>query len=480
MTNKHALPHPSSRLLALLLLLGLLLSACGPSASTTPTETVTDEAAAETAAPTVAPQVTPTPSHPEYLDVNGADLAGVVVRVVHPWVGEMADTLNSLAMQFSLSNEWDIWVEMDPLGSESMVVESLQEDIVQQTLPGIVIAHPYLLAGFNGRFSTVNLSDYLNDPEWGLNADEQADIPEVFLSPYLSEGQLTALPVAPQATLLFYNQTWLQELGLGGLPDNTTDLQKMLCDAAYENNSDEMERNDGTGGWLVTLDPNALLSWYTAFGGQLSLDALPQFNTEAGQEAFGFLEQLRARGCAWESVNTDPYEYFTNRYTILFAGETGQIPYLKNWMASSGSEDFWTVAPFVGTVDSPVLVDGPAMLMSETTPEIQMASWLFMEYLLSPEVQAKLVEAGYSLPVRESAVDLLADFAVQNPVWLQAYQYASDAEAAPVSGEWGIQQWILQDAIHRLLQLDPDDKIKPADVLQEVDAALEEMEGMTP
>jgi multiple sugar transport system substrate-binding protein len=125
-------------------------------------------------------------------------------------------------------------------------------------------------------------------------------------------------------------------------------------------------------------------------------------------------------------------------------------------------------------------VDGPAMMMAETTPEIQMASWLFMKYLLSPDVQAKLVQAGYSLPVRASAMDLLTDFAGQNPVWAQAYQYALDAEAAPVSGDWGIKQWVLQDAIHRLLQLDVDDEIKPADVLQEVDAALEEMEGTTP
>ncbi len=481
MNRPFTLKHPLARLLVVVLLASVLLTACGPQATATPTgETsdMTEEPIRATA--TSAPEATPTPSRPVHLDVDRADLAGSVVRVVHPWAGEMADLLDSLATQFSLSNEWDIWVEMDPVGSESMVVDSLRADIVNQDLPGIVVVHPYLLDGLNGQFATVNLLDYYADPSWGLSAEEQADIREVFLSPYLSAGQLSALPVAPQATLFFYNQTWIQELGFAALPTNLTDLQKMFCDAAYANNRDEVDRNDGTGGWMVNLDPNVLLSWYSAFGGELDPVDLPEFNNAAGQEAYGFLEQLRAKGCAWESVNDYPYEYFANRLTILFAGETGQIPYLKNWMASSGSEDLWTVAPFRGTTESPVMVDGPVLQMVAGTPETQLASWLFMRYLLSPDVQAQLVRVGYSIPVRDSALTLLEDFAGQNPQWLLAYQFTSQAEAAPVSAEWGLKQWVLQDAIHRLLQLDVNDELKPADVLQEVDAVLKEMEGTTP
>lgn len=481
MNGPATLKHPLARLLVLVLLASVLLTACGPQATATltgETSDTTEEPLRATA--TRPPEATPTPSRPAHLEVDSADLAGVVVRVVHPWAGEMAELLDSLAMQFSLSNEWDIWVEMDPVGSESMAVDSLRADIVNQDLPGIVVAHPYLLDGLNGQFATVNLLDYYTDPSWGLSAEEQADIREVFLSPYLSAGQLSALPVAPQATLFFYNQTWAQELGYAALPDNLTDLQKMFCDAAYANNRDEVDRNDGTGGWMVNLDPNVLLSWYSAFGGELDPLNLPEFNNAAGQEAYGFLEQIRATGCAWESVNDYPYEYFANRLTILFAGETGQIPYLKNWMASSGSGDLWTVAPFRGTTESPVLMDGPALQMVAGTPETQLASWLFMRYLLSPDVQAQLVRAGYSIPVRDSALALLEDFAGQNPQWLLAYQFTSDAESAPVSAEWGLKQWVLQDAIHRLLQLDVNDDLKPADVLREVDAALEEMEGTTP
>lgn len=470
-----------SKALSLTILLAIFLAACTAGSSQTPTGDPSTEAvdSPQGALETLIPQPTATPSRPIQMEVDSADLAGIVVKVVHPWVGEMADTLDALAMQFSLYNEWDIWVEMESAGSETGVVETLQSDISGKDLPGVAILTPTLLRSLDGQYYTVNLMNYYSDTEWGFSAEEQADIPEVFLSAYQSDGLLSALPIAPQATVFFYNQTWGQELGYADLPTTATELQKMFCDAAYLNNVDDVPRTDGTGGWLVNLDPDVLLSWYAAFGGELDSGAL-EFNNTAGQEAFGFLETLRTKGCAWESVNVDPYAYFAERLTILFSGETGQIPTLKSWMASDGSEDAWTVAPFVGTVDSPVVVDGPAMLMTANSAEIQMASWLFMKYLLSPESQAKIAQTAYSIPVRESSLNLLEDFAVQNPQWLLAYQFTSDAVAAPASEAWGMKQWLLQDAIFQLLQLDVNDSIKAEDVLQQVDAMMEDLEGTTP
>lgn len=483
MNKQRFLRNNLMRFLSFVILLGILVAACTPGAVPTATGDLTAEVTDPTSEPTAVPipQATATPSRPIQLEVDEADLAGIVVRVAHPWVGEMADTLEALAMQFSLSNAWDIWVEMEPMGSELSVLEGLQSDLNnnKNNLPGVVVASPYLLDQLNGQFYTVNLQDYYSDGDWGLSAAEQADIPNAFLDPYRSDGLLSALPVAPQATLFFFNQTWAQELGFTELPTDSTSLQKMLCDAAYQNNIDGVERSDGTGGWLLNLDPNVLLSWYTAFGGELDPNSLT-FNNEAGQEAFGYLEQLRAEGCAWESINPDPYEYFAERLMILFAGETSQIPNLRNWMASMGSEDLWTVAPFVGAGDSPVVVEGPAMFMTANSTEIQMASWLFMRYLLSPEAQAEIAQASYSIPVRQSAVDLMGDFTVQNPQWLLAYQYTADSVAAPTSELWGLKQWILQDAVFRLLQLDVNDTVKVEDVLRDADAALDVIEESVP
>ena len=121
----------------------------------------------------------------------------------------------------------------------------------------------------------------------------------------------------------------------------------------------------------------------------------------------------------------------------MYAGTLDQIPYQAGWMASSGSTDSWTVTGFPGPDGEVMLVDSPGLMVTADTPEKQMAAWLFARYLLSPEVQAELVQSGFSLPVRESAMSLLSGFASQYPQWSQAVEMMDIARPVPISSGWG-------------------------------------------
>ncbi len=458
----------------------MVMSSCS-SPSPTPTGVVTEamtESATTTTRITPTPRVTPTQETPIQLQVNGDDLAGIVVRFVHPWTGEMADTLASLAMQFSLSNEWDIWVETEAPGGDSAVLDLLEADITDNDLPGLVVTYPYLLDALDGKYFSVNLTDYFYDPEWGVGLEAQADIPPVFLTQYTSsEGQLIALPVAPQGMVLFYNETWGQELGFGAPPKDEAAFQNQSCEAVFDHNSDQDEENDGTGGWLINFDPEVMASWFVAFDGELPVDGNPIFNTKAGQDAFGYLKAAYDLGCFWIGRRPEPYYYFANRYALMYAGTLDQIPEQTNWMSTEGSEDSWTAMGFSGPSGETMLVDGPGLMLTADSPKNQMAAWLFARYLLSPEVQAQLVQSGFSLPVRKSAISMLSDFATQYPQWARAVALIDIAKPVPISAGWGIGQWVLQDAIYRMLQSDAD-QIKP--ILQELDGTITELEGMNP
>ena len=129
---------------------------------------------------------------------------------------------------------------------------------------------------------------------------------------------------------------------------------------------------------------------------------------------------------------------------------------------------------FPGPDGDVMLVDSPGLMVTADTPENQMAAWLFARYLLSPEVQAELVQSGFSLPVRESTLGLLAYFADQYPQWAQAVELMDIARPIPISSGWGIGQWVLQDGFYRLLQGDIDDL---PTILEEVDALVAELEA---
>ncbi len=385
------------RWLIVSLIVVVVLSACTQNGATPTSEVSEAVTGSVTAAPsmTPTPKATPTQETPIHLQVNGEDLAGIVVRFVHPWTGKMADTLASLAMQFSLSNEWDIWVETEAPGGDSAVLETLETNVVNGDLPGLVVSYPYLMDALDGKYFSVNLTDYFYDPDWGMDADAQADIPPVFLAQYTSGGQLTALPVAPQATVLFYNQTWGQELGFNDLPTDEAAFQNQSCEAVFDNNADNDEENDGTGGWLLNFDPDVLASWITAFNGELPVDRDPIFNTEAGQDAFGYLKAAYNQGCFWIGRRPEPYYYFANRYALTYAGTLDQIPDQANWMVTEGSQDTWAAMGFPGPAGETMLVDGPGLMLTADTPQNQMAAWLFARYLLSPEAQVKLAESGF-------------------------------------------------------------------------------------
>ena len=459
--------------------------ACQPSAATlsptpslsaevtnTPTQGVTPEAVLSPTA-----EVSVTQEASAALMVDPEDLAGISIRFLHPWTGEGAVAMEEIATQFSLTNPWGIWVDVQSAGSETHLVESLQSNLENGDLPGLIAVHPYALSALADAYHPVSLTEYIDSPDWGIDPDAQADIPSAFLEQFYLEGHLTALPVAPQAVVLFYNQTWAEELEFSLSPEDERTFRQQSCKATYPIIVDDNQGIQLIGGWLVNSDPEVLASWYLAFDGQLPINDPPKFNDEATAQAFSFLKDVYDEGCIWIGRQSEPYFYFANRYALMYAGTLDQIPRQMGWMAVAENEDEWQAIGFPGPSGRVLLVDSPGLMVSADTPENQMAAWLFARYLLEPEVQAQLVQQSFTIPVRSSSLAFLDDFGQDYPQWAQTVEMMDVMEVLPISEEWGISQWVLQDAFGRILHGDED---QIPDILEEVDRLINELEGETP
>jgi multiple sugar transport system substrate-binding protein len=62
--------------------------------------------------------------------------------------------------------------------------------------------------------------------------------------------------------VIFYNQTWLEELGFAGPPTTPDEFKEMACAASAAN-------GDGTGGYILRDDASAVAAWTFAFGGDV-------------------------------------------------------------------------------------------------------------------------------------------------------------------------------------------------------------------
>jgi ABC-type glycerol-3-phosphate transport system substrate-binding protein len=467
-------------ILTSLVLVLLLISCSGSPTDDTPTPTAENNDSPRPTGTSTSNQVSPTPTvnHIE-INVDPEDLDGLSIRFVHPYNGEIGEIIQDIAMKFSLSNPWGIWVEVEGQGSENLLLEKVQSDIDRGDIPELIAAHAYTLSWLEGDYTSIPMTDYINHPEWGIDPASQKDIPQVYLDQYTANGHLTALPVAPQASVLFYNQTWAEVLGFAASPTDEDSFAEMACEATAANLVDNNEENDFTGGYLMNYDPWVLFSWYRAFDGEIAENEIPQFNNDAGQSAFGYLESLYApeKNCIWVGRQAEPYWYFANRYVLMYAGTLDQIPSQVGWMAQAQNDDKWTVTGFPGPAGEIMLVDGPGLFIMESNPEAQLGAWLFAKHLVTPEIQARLVQSLFTLPVRSSTLEQLNDFVSAYPQWAAAVEMVSNANHLPISEGWGYGRWLLEDAIRRTFVTEEEDLTI---ILEQLDEMITEYEGITP
>jgi multiple sugar transport system substrate-binding protein/sn-glycerol 3-phosphate transport system substrate-binding protein len=66
-----------------------------------------------------------------------------------------------------------------------------------------------------------------------------------------------------------------------------------------------------------------------------------------------------------------------------------------------------------------------------STADQEMASWLFIKWLTSPEIQARWVRASGYYGTQTSTEELLADYEAENPVWATGVELAAIGPSEP-------------------------------------------------
>ncbi len=480
-------PQFLNRLLSVGLILGALLSACTPAPepagapTAAPTGAAESTPAAATAAPTpILPTLTPT-SQP-HLQVNPENLRGLEVTFWHPWTGAAAEQIDQITTAFNESNIWGIQARALDQGGPDMLAEKMQAALGDGDAPNLIAAEAVQIQSWQQQSGTlIDLSDYANDMRWGLTPQEVEDFTHNLWSGSQKEGLRYGYPAARMPQVLFYNQSWAQELGFEQAPSTPEEFEGQACAAASANASDDNRENDGTGGWIVSYKAPVMLSWMQSFE---SFTLLPdpntgefRFNTPQVQDTYTYLRKLYDNGCAWVSRLPTPYDYFATRHALFYSGTTEEIPVQQRAQELNASGDAWVVIPypFKPQAGPLVMTNDIQYAIPANSPEQQLASWLFVRYLTLPENQAKMTRVTGSWPVSEMALGQLDDYRQKYPQWdAAAAVLVSNAAPAPIDPEWRTVRNILEDASWNMFQVN----VEPEDVpqiLQVLDATIQEV-----
>ena len=389
--------------IALLMIALLALSACTamPAAPAAEAPAAATEAAAEEAAT----------GEGAYA---GVDPTGQTVVWWHQHSGSREENLLLMIAEFNESNEYGITIDPQNQGGYDEIRDKVNSSIAAGELPAA------LLVGYQNDQSFYQLNDVLvdlntlmNDPQWGLTAEEVADFYPAFLEQSVNpifDNQRLGFPPNRSMEVLFYNQTWLEELGFAGPPATPEEFKEMACAAAAAN-------GDGTGGYILRDDASAIASWIFAFGGDVLTEDGTQYvyNSPEAVAAMTFLKDLYDSGCAYFFTEGFPNPQFAARKGIFAQGSTSGIPFYAGDVATAAEEqgrepDVWGVAAVPHTTADPVQnIYGGDVMITKTTPEQELAAWIFVKWFTSPEIQARWAEISGYFPTRASTAEFFSD-----------------------------------------------------------------------
>lgn len=449
------------------LTLTIIISACQSSDLDAPTPTPKP-------AKTKVPAPTKTPVPVSRLGVEAEALNGLTVDVWHPWYGASASLFESQVEEFNNTNSWGILVRGTSQQNYTELYAQTSTSLHGPDKPDVVIGLPEYAVEWRAQEVVLDLQPYVSDPLYGLSDLEIADFPSVFWEQDQVGDVRLGIPAQRTARVLLYNQTWADELGFDDPPASPNEFREQACKANKVMLSDEDPQNDGLGGWLIDTHPITNLSWLLAFGGGAQESDGFRFLRPENIEATRFVKGLAEGGCAWKTQDVEPLNKFVERSALFATASLEDLPDLARDFAIAGSADEWTVLPFPGIEGSVLVVYGASYILFDSEDADQLAAWLFVRWLLSPENQADWVNSAGLFPLQASTMSLLTDYAAGHPAWADAVKLLPQGRITPQLAAWRTVRVALGDGFNFMFRVDtPEGQV--ATILAQLDAVVRDL-----
>ncbi|HEY9077619.1 MAG TPA: extracellular solute-binding protein [Anaerolineaceae bacterium] len=467
---------------SLILLVAFLLAACSGNSTPAPSPTMVLTPSAQ---PSMTPGLLPTrssqtPTPAPSQGVKPESLKGIHITIWHPWIGETAALIANLASEYNDLNIWGIQIEARGFGGTGELFNQVNASLKEKKGPNLILTTPEQVNYWREKSQQIlDLNDYVHHPDWGIPAQEILDFIPGFWESDQVNGERFGIPALRSVQVLFYNETWAKELGYANPPVTFSDFKTQACTAAKANQKLESKEMRGTGGWIIKMDPMSSLAWMAAFGGfpQSSKANEYHFDSAANIEAFTFLRSLYDEGCAWVSRVATPYEYFSSRMALFYSGTSTDLPIQVNAQGRLNSPDRWTVIPYPTVLGKPItLVSGYTYSIFRSTPEEQLAAWLFIRWMILSEQQTRLALSASMIPVSKTALGELKAVSVNFPQQAKTYDLATETIAAPGGASWRSIRRVVEDFTWSVFQ----SYTKPEDIpalIKNLDETAKDLAG---
>jgi multiple sugar transport system substrate-binding protein len=342
--------------------------------------------------------------------------------------------MTAIVEAFNSTNEYGITVEALAQGSYNDIRELMNAAIISGELPNLTAAYANDAASYALDGAVVDLNTYVNDPTWGLTDEQLADFNGdllTFNSPVGEpfNGALLAWPHQSSGQVFVVNTTMLAELGYDAPPATIEEFREVSCAAAASTgpNGEDVQ------GFPITTDASMFETFVAAHGGNIFDGTAYNFQSEPVLAALSLYAELYAEGCAYI-----PAERFAEQTDFAlslnpyFVSSTAGFTFIQQAYVDNGATYDWTVTTLPSTEGNRTLqVYIPSIAMIPSTPEAQLASWLFLKHLIAPDMAvAWSAGTGYFNPV-PSTSEIMGEESFGVPEIFPYFAAANDLVNSP-------------------------------------------------
>jgi multiple sugar transport system substrate-binding protein/sn-glycerol 3-phosphate transport system substrate-binding protein len=388
----------------LLLMLTIILSAAVASAQDA------------TATPTPLPPVEFTAPALEFAgesdNLAGIDPTGQTVTYWHQYNNPtQLAIITGLVNAFNASNPYGITVNAVAQGSYNDIRSLMNNAIVSGDLPNLVAGFPNDGLSFNLDGVIFDLTPYYTDAKWGYSAEGLADLTQVALDAWLFDEGRLGWPNQISGQVIFTNSGMMQQLGFAADAPRTLDQFAEIACAAANSDLTGAEGGDVMGFPIVT-DSSQFESLVAGAGGSIWVDGAWNFTNDAVIRILTLYKDLYDQGCAYIPAerfgNTTDWARALNPFAL--SSTAGIAPTMRTAADAGNLVTDWQViaVPTASEDQKPVLqLFTPGIMIVTATPEQQLASWIFLRYFSSPEIQAQWAQQLSLFPLSKSAAALM-------------------------------------------------------------------------
>lgn len=336
--------------------------------------------------------------------VAPTDLAPVTLTFWHTQTGAAATLLDALADDFHKVYP-SITVRGEAKKDEGDLLRQGIAALAMNQLPDFVMADDRTIGEFARENALVALDPLLNDPTLGLSENDRAD----FFPGLLDSGrfpdlknQLFAFPFDEHAVVFYYNLDLLKGAKLD--PPRTWDQFGAAARATTKGNAH---------GWVMAPTASIFYAFLVSRGSSALNDTQSQvqFNDDAGTKTLQLIAALSKGGSAYlvDSTDTARADFAQSKAALLF-DTTDDLAAVSNALTRAGSSFQWgvTSVPQDDPTHPLTTVDGASIAIFSSSRDRARAAWLFARWLAEPAQTARWSRATLGIPLRTSALPLLA------------------------------------------------------------------------